>query len=275
MGLNTGPRLCLCCGSKDSHISTLRIAMPSTSRTTQIAKPMYCSGTDTSSTIQMGQQFASNATCKEPVTLIPPDTPPTDAVCPSSLTMERCNALASELYRITTPCKAKGFRIALEENGLTSRYPNIVTDIKQASPIGNPPQLTHTFIPPNMKLALQHPHIVDEHIAEEVQAGHMSSLFTLDETHIIFNGHFRTSSLGITEKELGNRKFHLIMNLSKRDADSISVNNMLNSDDFPTRWGSAWVIKQYVSIMTIIPFCIVHPSFLGHRSSANRTHTHI
>jgi hypothetical protein len=154
--------------------------------------------------------------------LIPPDTPLTDAACASSPTTERCNALASELYRITTPYKAEGFRIALEEKCLTSRYPNIGTDIKQGSPIGNPPQLTHSFIPPNMKSALQHPQIVDEHIAEEVQAGRMSGPLTLNETHIIFKGHFRTSPLGLTEKEPGNGKFRLIRNLSKRDARRFS-----------------------------------------------------
>jgi hypothetical protein len=207
-----------------------------------------------------------------PATLIPPDTPHTDAACASSPTTERRNVLASELYRITTPYKAEGFRIALEENGLTSRYPNIVTDIKQGSPIGNPPQLTHSFIPPNMKSALQHPQIVDEHIAEEVQAGRMSGPFTLNETHIIFKGHFRTSPLGLTEKEPGDGKFRLIRNLSKRDADGVSVNDMLNSDDFPTRWGSAWVVEQYVSSMTTTTSRVPHPSFSGRRSCANGTH---
>jgi hypothetical protein len=104
-----------------------------------------------------------------------------------------------------------------------------------------------------MKSALQHPHIVDEHIAEEVQAGRMSGPFTQDETHFIFNGHFRTSPLGLIEKEQGDGKFRLIRYLSKKDADGISVNDMLNSDDFPTRWGSAWVVEQYVSITIIIP----------------------
>jgi hypothetical protein len=100
----------------------------------------------------------------------------------------------------------------------------------------------------------------------------MSGLFTLDKTHIIFNGHFRTLPLGLAEKEVGDGKFRLVRNLSKRDADGISVNDMLNSDDFPTRWGSAWVVEQYVSIMTIITFRVAHPSFLGHRSSANSMH---
>jgi hypothetical protein len=98
-----------------------------------------------------------------------------------------------------------------------------------------------------MNSALQHPQIVDEHIAEEVEAGRMSGPFTLNETHFIFDGHFRTSPLGLTEKEPGDGKYRLIRNLSKKDANGVSVNDMLDSDDFPTRWGSAWVVEQYVS----------------------------
>jgi hypothetical protein len=76
----------------------------------------------------------------------------------------------------------------------------------------------------------------------------MSGPFMMDETHFIFKGHFRTSLLGLAEKELGDGKFPMIRNLSKKDTDGVSVNDMLNSDDIPTRWGSAWVVEQYVSV---------------------------
>jgi hypothetical protein len=163
--------------------------------------------------------------------------------------MEHRNALASELYTITTPYKAKGFKIALEQAGLTSHYPNLLTDIPQGLPIGKPPLLTHTFVPPNMKLALQHPQFVNAHIPEEIEAGHMSGPFTLNKTHFIFKGHFHTTPMGVIEKEPRDGKFRLIRSWPKKDADGVSGNDMLNSDDFLTCWGSAWVVEQYVSPM--------------------------
>jgi hypothetical protein len=162
--------------------------------------------------------------------------------------MEQRSAAASDLYRVITPYNAEAFHRALDTAGLTSRYPNLVIDIQQGSPIGNPLPVTETFVPPNMKSALEHPQFIDQHITEEVEAGRMSGPYTRDETHHIFGGHFQTTPLGIIEQEPGSNKLHLIGNLSKKDRHSISVNNMVDSNDFPTHWGSAWIVEQYVSM---------------------------
>ena len=148
--------------------------------------------------------------------------------------MERCSVLASELGKLPTLYIAEGFKTLLHQTGLASRYPNIVLDITQGSPIGNPSIPTETFIPKNMKTAHDMPHIIDEHIQEETSAGWMSGPFTVEEAHIIFGGHFRTTPLGLIQKEPGSAKWRLIRNASKKDSCSISVNSMLNSDDFPT-----------------------------------------
>jgi hypothetical protein len=134
-------------GDVEAKIPTSRqTATQSTSITTQTKKPMSRSETDTSSSTQTARPYASNSICKDHATLTPPDTPRTDAASALSLTMERRNALTSELYKITTPYNAEAFKIALEKTGLVHRYPNLVTDIKQGSSIGNP--LTHTHIHP-------------------------------------------------------------------------------------------------------------------------------
>ncbi|KAF8527253.1 hypothetical protein JB92DRAFT_2699094, partial [Gautieria morchelliformis] len=125
-----------------------------------------------------------------------------------------------------------------------------------------------TSIPPNMKSALDQPSIIDEHLQEEIEADCMSGPFTIDEAHTIFDGHFCTSPLGLIEKEPGSGKWRLICNTSCRDSHNISMNNMLNSDDFPTRWGLAWLVVQYVSKTS-------SPSTPGHEHNpAHHAHTH-
>jgi hypothetical protein len=38
----------------------------------------------------------------------------------------------------------------------------------------------------------------------------MSGLYTIEEAHTFFGGHFRTAPLGLVEKHLGGGKFHMI-----------------------------------------------------------------
>ena len=182
--------------------------------------------------------------------------------------MERCSVLASELGELPTPYIAEGFKTLLHQTGLTSRYPNIVLDITQGSPIGNPTAPTETFIPKNMKTAHDMPHIIDEHIQEEISAGRMSGPFTVEEAHTIFGGHFRTTPLGLVQKEPGSAKWRLVRNASKKDSCGVSVNSMLNSDDFPTRWGSAWMVAQYVSILSFLLDCVWRTYFFNVRPTA-------
>ena len=167
--------------------------------------------------------------------------------------MEWCNALDYELGHLPTPYIAEGFRSLLHQTGLTSIYPNIADDILHGSPIGNPTRLTETFIPKNMKTAMDNPHIVDEHIQEEMDAGRMTGPFSIEEEHYIFGGNFHTTPLGLIQKEENTTKWRVIRNVSKKDSHGISVNNMIDSNDFPTRWSSAWIVAQYVSTHNHIP----------------------
>ncbi|KAF8510247.1 hypothetical protein JB92DRAFT_2831630 [Gautieria morchelliformis] len=92
-------------------------------------------------------------------------------------------------------------------------------------------------------IALQHPHLVDKHTTEEVEAGQRSGPFNLNE----FNGHLRTSLSARAERELGDRKFPLIRNRPKKDAEGVSVNDKINPDNAPTRLRSAWMVEQQAS----------------------------
>ena len=204
--------------------------------------------------MQTLSQSASDSTCTMYALPIMPDIHPTDAPSALRLSTERRIALNSELGRLPTLYIPDGFHALLCKTGLDSIYPTIVHDIRYGLPIGNPTQLTETFIPKNMKTALENPKLVDEHIREEVETGRMTGPFSIEEAHHIFGGHFRTTPLGLVQKEENTTKWRVIRNASKKDSYGVSVNDMIESDDFPTRWNSAWIVAQYVSSMSLSYF---------------------
>ena len=84
----------------------------------------------------------------------------------------------------------------------------------------------------------------------------MSGPFSVDEAHIIFNGHFRTSPVGLVEKVLGNGNWRMIRHLSKTNHLGFSTNDALDSHDFPTLFFSAAHVAELVCVSPItILFC--------------------
>ena len=103
------------------------------------------------------------------------------------------------------------------------------------------------------------PEVISNEIAAELCAGHISGPFTVEEAHIIFDGHFHTSPLGLIEKVPGDRKWRMIWHLSKMDAEGESTNGWLSSDDFPTHYYSASMMADFVSAN---PFLLLHPFWI-------------
>jgi len=60
----------------------------------------------------------------------------------------------------------------------------------------------HTFTPPNLPSANLNPAYIDCELKMEVDASCMSSPFSIEDVHLIFRGHFRTSLLGLTNHTL-------------------------------------------------------------------------
>ena len=111
------------------------------------------------------------------------------------------------------------------------------------------------FIPKNLPSATLLPEVISNEIAAELSAGHISGPFTLEEAHFIFDGHFRTSPLGLVKKVPGDGKWQMIRHLSKMDAEGDSTNGWLSSDDFPTCYYSASMTADFVSAF---PFALPH-----------------
>jgi len=177
---------------------------------------------------------------------------PTPAPCAGTLPMgpppAHATELSSVLYLLMTPYIAKGWRDALNNSVLTSWFPFLVNNISFGSPIGNPPPLHHTFIPGNLPSALGLPHIIDEEIHSKIAAKRLSSPFSISQALIIFNGPFCTSPLGLVEKMPGSGKWHTICHLLKEDEYGNSMNGWLNVEDFPTKYYSANMTADFVSL---------------------------
>lgn len=79
----------------------------------------------------------------------------------------------------------------------------------------------------------------------------MSGPFSEDEVFNILGGHFVSSPLGVVEKAGEPGKFRVVRDLSYQNSDGYSVNGFLDSDDFPTEWGTAAQIAEIVSTPSV------------------------
>lgn len=138
-------------------------------------------------------------------------------------------------------------------------------------PIGDIPLLARTYTPKNHKSALKHLDVIRSYCNDEVALGRMSGLFTRNEIHNILGGHFVSSPLGVVEKSGEPGKFRVIRDLSYCNDDGFSVNSHLDSDDFPTEWGTAAQVADLVSLFSLYSSCTSCTLFLYHLSCTFRT----
>ena len=115
----------------------------------------------------------------------------------------RVTELCRILYIVVTPYIPGAWKQALADAYLTSTFPNLVHDITFSSPIGNPPPLLHTFIPKNLASATLLPDIIENELLNKTSSGCMSGPFSVEEAHVIYNGHFHTSPVGLVKKVPG------------------------------------------------------------------------
>jgi hypothetical protein len=183
-----------------------------------------------------------------------PDTQATSSTCAPSAgarTTERTPSHATEVFqRIVTPYIAEAYENFLNRFDLSSKYPNLVFNLQHGFPIGDIPPPTRTYIPKNHKSALEHIDVICSYCQDEVALGRMSGPFSADEVFNILGGHFVSSPLGVVEKAGEPGKLRVVRDLSYKNPDGYSVNSFLDSDDFPTEWGTAVQVADIVSTPT-------------------------
>lgn len=155
------------------------------------------------------------------------------------------------LSHIITPYNADAFEATLDKFNLSDRYPSLPYNLRHGFPIGDMPPLSRTYTPKNHKSASDRPDIILNYCKDEVNIGRMSGPFSKDEVHEILGSHFVMSPLGLVEKAGEPGKFRIVRDFSFKNEDGYTVNNHLDSDDFPTEWGTASQVAEIVSTLPL------------------------
>ncbi|KAF5322726.1 hypothetical protein D9619_000414 [Psilocybe cf. subviscida] len=150
---------------------------------------------------------------------------------------------------IVTPYNADAFESALSRYSLQHRFPHLVENLRHGFPLGyDMHPLTETFTPPNHPSASLHREQVLAFLEGERAADRMSGPFTQSATEQILGGHFRTSPIHVvvTQKADGTPKYRITINLLFPDKNGTSVNDMIDSADFPTQFGGPKDVEQII-----------------------------
>lgn len=165
---------------------------------------------------------------------------------------ELCDVLATPerfceaVLGIVTPLHAENWESLLRSTGLLPRYPLLPYKIRNGFSISDMPPIARTDIPPNHKSAREHFEVVASDILSEVAKNRVAGPFTTAALkHIV--GDFRTSPLSVVEKAGSPGQLRVVRDLSAKGGLDASVNNEINSDEWPTRWDGAKAIASYVS----------------------------
>jgi hypothetical protein len=160
--------------------------------------------------------------------------------------------LVSERNQIITPYNPAAFESALKKANLTHVYPNLVHNLTYGFPLGDIAPITKSYSPPNHFSVDEHQSAIQEYFDSEKLLHRMSGPFTKIEIEKLL-GPFRSSPIivDITNgKNGGPKKKRICRHLSFKGAMGFSVNDCIDSDDYPTRWGTAEQMAEIVSMFS-------------------------
>ena len=216
-------------------------------------------------------EFLNHLTFK-PVPIIPNHVPYLDHVKMSSP-----HDSDLDFSKIQTPYSPIAFKLYLEKAGISDRYPELSHKLTYGFPLGKLPPLKESFTPGNLASATAHDEFIASYIADEVSLGRFSGPFskTALESKIDL---FRSSPIQVAVKPSPDGpKLRCCRNLSYRGKSGHSVNDDIDSDEYPTRWGTAskcakivrvtrFSMPYFHSIISIHLFLlpIVRKLFAGH-----------
>jgi len=138
---------------------------------------------------------------------------------------------------VVTPLDADGLEAELRQQGVLKKWSHIIDGIRNGFDVGVKTQVPCTIIHPNHTSSALDPNFISSYIQSEMAAGRYSRGFSQSELEGLI-GPFCTSPLGLVRKDV--TSFRLIQDLSfPRHNNSVpSVNSQVDSDDFPTEWGT-------------------------------------
>ncbi|TFY54470.1 hypothetical protein EVJ58_g8847 [Rhodofomes roseus] len=249
----TGPGLCFWCGIPPAHL-------PHACSATTTAAGIPCaalssSGGPNALTAPDGKQYcfswakagqcSYSSCCHNSHSHSPSATAPPTAPEPARR--------GPDPHRVVTPLMADVIEDILHCHHLLEEWQPVLTGIHEGFCTGAETHLAQTVISKNHASCDLDPTFIDRYITAEQTDGRYSRAFEPRELEEII-GPFRTSPLGLVPKP-GTSTYRMIQDLSypRNDPSLPSVNAAINSDDFPTAWGT--FAKTSEPILTLPPGC--------------------
>jgi hypothetical protein len=173
-----------------------------------------------------------------------------------------------DFSKILTPYSPIAFKLYLEKAGISDRYPELPHKLAHGFPLGKLSALEQSFTPGNLASAAIHNEVIQAYITDELHLGRFSGPFSklALESKI---GFFRSSPVQVVVKPSPDGpKYRCCRNLSYRGKSDHSVNDEIDSDEYPTRWGTA---SECAKIVRVVFFINIIPSYLSSIISSHRT----
>ena len=150
--------------------------------------------------------------------------------------------------RIITPYRVDRFEHYLRKHRLLDKHPSLLQNLRTGFPIGNFQKLDKTLTPPNSRSAAQHEEFIRSYIQEERSKGRVNGPYTATTVSRLLGGHFVTSPLSVKEKAGKPGKYRLIQNFSFKHDTGFAVNDCIDPNEYPTRWGTTAMVAEIVSV---------------------------
>ena len=183
-----------------------------------------------------------------------------------------------DFSEIKTPYSAVQFKIFLENTGLLDRYPELCFKLTHGFPLSEFEPLLESYYPPNLPSTDLYCEIIRTYINDEIKLGRFMGPFTREELESKI-GFFRSSPLqvAVTGGDNGDLlKHHICRNLSYKGKIGRSVNNEINSKDYPTQWYKATDVAKIVHLKSLsISIFTMDLSFRSSNLSSSTHSPHI
>jgi hypothetical protein len=155
--------------------------------------------------------------------------------------MELKHALELRKLKALTPYKPDTWERLLSQAGCLSQYRHIPDSLRFGFSI-NLPRILSTQTPPNRPTIIEYRRQFTEIIQDEFSKGRYIGPFSRDDVETLI-GPFQSSPFSIIPKPAKIDKFRVLQNYSfpykvSTSFPNPSINSFINSDDFPTTWGT-------------------------------------
>jgi hypothetical protein len=179
----------------------------------------------------------------------PPTTRGTSAPDALLQLTELRNVLELRKSRALTPYNPPAWESLLRDSGLLKRYPSLPQNLRTGFLI-NIPKVTTTQTPPNRPVITEFQSQFDKIVNLEILKRRYIGPFTRELMEPLI-GPFQCSPFSIIPKPGKPDRFRLVQNYSfPHNTTPIhpnpSINSSLNSDDFPTTWGTFNIISLII-----------------------------